>query len=387
VLLGDAAHTAHFSVGSGTRMALQDAGELSRALRDCADIDSALQRYEDRRRPTVEAIQELARPSMAWWERFGTLLGRQAPAQFAFNFLTRVPRLTRDVLKRRDRSVVEQVDEWWSAATGVAAGSDTLGLEAPLRLRGQRLPNRVVVERQTTETVEADRRAAVELEGAAVHGAGLVCTGPLPAASLDGAAMATWEPLVRGVRNASPAVAALQLRAALAAAEALPGLLDAAAGCGFAGIELDLALEGHEQRSGRALLVRLRRRWPQERFLAARITLAGPSAMVAVDRAVQRAELFAEAGCDLLAVAVRPEPGGALTAGDWPHLLASERIRTEIGLPTMLVDGVASDDAANTALLAGRADLCSGSPRLGSARWRRREARAGVTGSDGAPHR
>ncbi|WP_341865034.1 FAD-dependent monooxygenase [Gordonia lacunae] len=70
VLLGDAAHTAHYSVGSGTKMAMEDAIELVRALTDFNRLDEALRRYEAVRRPAVERIQDLAHRSQLWWESF-----------------------------------------------------------------------------------------------------------------------------------------------------------------------------------------------------------------------------------------------------------------------------------------------------------------------------
>ncbi|MFD4605754.1 FAD-dependent monooxygenase [Streptomyces sp. NPDC058464] len=90
VFLGDAVHTAHFSVGSGTKMAMEDAIALARALTaHPGDIDTALAAYEEAAQPSVRRIQDAARPSLAWWEHFGRYYDTFEPWQFAYHFLTR----------------------------------------------------------------------------------------------------------------------------------------------------------------------------------------------------------------------------------------------------------------------------------------------------------
>jgi 2-polyprenyl-6-methoxyphenol hydroxylase-like FAD-dependent oxidoreductase len=116
-LVGDAGHTAHFSVGSGTKMAMEDAVALADAVAAADDVPAALARYEQGRRPAVERIQAAARPSIVWWERFRRLADR-SDEQFAFHFLTRSPVVSRDRLKRRDRRFVRRVERWHAGATG-----------------------------------------------------------------------------------------------------------------------------------------------------------------------------------------------------------------------------------------------------------------------------
>jgi len=90
VLLGDAVHTAHFSVGSGTKMAMEDAMALSRALAGHPDdLAAALADYEEAAQPSVRKIQDSARPSLAWWEHFGQYHDVFEPWQFAYHFLSR----------------------------------------------------------------------------------------------------------------------------------------------------------------------------------------------------------------------------------------------------------------------------------------------------------
>jgi anthraniloyl-CoA monooxygenase len=142
VLLGDAAHTAHFSVGSGTKMAMEDAAALASSLGEHgADIEAALDSYERRRRPQVERIQGSARPSLSWWEHFGLYHDRLEPTQFAFHFLTRA--ITRDNLQQRDRGFVDTVESEWVRRHGQEP------LCTPVVLGGVSIPRRLLAIEQT----------------------------------------------------------------------------------------------------------------------------------------------------------------------------------------------------------------------------------------------
>ncbi|WP_234341494.1 FAD-dependent monooxygenase [Streptomyces sp. NRRL S-646] len=128
VLLGDAAHTAHFSVGSGTKMAMEDAVALADSLlghRD--DLPSALEAYEAARRPSVEKIQNSARPSLSWWEHFGRYHDAFEPTQFAFHFISRS--IGKERIARRDPGFVDQVVRDWRATH-----DGHLPLDTPLQL-------------------------------------------------------------------------------------------------------------------------------------------------------------------------------------------------------------------------------------------------------------
>src|SRR3954453_5380669 len=126
VLLGDSAHTAHFSIGSGTKLAMEDAISLAWAVRE-DDIDA----YEAERRPIVESTQRAAQGSLEWFEGISRYTG-QDPRTFAFNLLTRSRRITHGELQIRDPDFVASV-------TG------EVPMFTPLRLRGLELANRVVV--------------------------------------------------------------------------------------------------------------------------------------------------------------------------------------------------------------------------------------------------
>jgi anthraniloyl-CoA monooxygenase len=134
VLMGDAAHTAHFSVGSGTKLALEDAIALRDALTcaDCSDpkqLHRALEGYEEERRPEVESLQRAAQASLQWFEDTERYYEME-PIQFGFTLLTRSLRITHEDLKLRDPGYVEKVDEWFAAGSAEQTGraADTFDL-------------------------------------------------------------------------------------------------------------------------------------------------------------------------------------------------------------------------------------------------------------------
>src|SRR5262249_39079714 len=109
VLLGDAAHTAHFSIGSGTKLAMEDAVALAWAFRSFGeDVPGATAAYEAERRPVVESTQRAAQGSLEWFEGIGRYAD-QDRLQFAFNLLTRSRRVTYDNLRLRDPEFVQSV--------------------------------------------------------------------------------------------------------------------------------------------------------------------------------------------------------------------------------------------------------------------------------------
>lgn len=127
-LLGDAAHTAHFSVGSGTKMAMEDAIALATALGEHPDdVSAALVAYEVSARPPVEKIQGSARPSLSWWEHFGRYHDTLEPRQFAFHFMSRSIGASR--IERRDADFVAAARASWkdSKGTDVLASTFSLG--------------------------------------------------------------------------------------------------------------------------------------------------------------------------------------------------------------------------------------------------------------------
>jgi anthraniloyl-CoA monooxygenase len=121
VLLGDAAHTAHFSIGSGTKLAMEDALALAACLHEQPDVAAALAAYEAERRPVVASVQRAAQASLEWFENIGAYT-EQDPPQFAFNIITRSRRVTYDNLRLRDPEFVASLDRWFAASEAALAG-------------------------------------------------------------------------------------------------------------------------------------------------------------------------------------------------------------------------------------------------------------------------
>lgn len=169
VLVGDAAHTAHFSIGSGTKLAMEDSIALVNALQVKDSIPAALIEYQLERKPRVERFQEAARQSQTYFENTRRYQHME-PLQFAFHLLSRSGRIDYDDLRLRDRRFVGNVDRWFTAR---AAGSDELPAVAappsfaPLNLRLKQMANRVITSVQSP----------AEIGNAGRAGAGLVLTG------------------------------------------------------------------------------------------------------------------------------------------------------------------------------------------------------------------
>jgi anthraniloyl-CoA monooxygenase len=205
VLVGDAAHTAHFSVGSGTKLAMEDSIALVDALGRHADVPSALAAYEAARRPAVESLQRAAQASLQWFEDTERYM-KLDPIQFAFTLLTRSLRVTHENLKLRDPKFVSRVDEWFAREAarkaGVPAPSATIApktaaaagqehaaagqehaagppppMFTPFRIRDLVLENRVVVspmcQYSAVDGIPNDWHL-VHLGSRAIGGAGLV---------------------------------------------------------------------------------------------------------------------------------------------------------------------------------------------------------------------
>ncbi len=182
VLIGDAAHTAHFSVGSGTKLAMEDAITLAGLLKTSAGIPTVLAAYEEVRRPAVESLQRAAQASLQWFEDTERYMDLE-PLQFAFTLLTRSLRVTHQNLKVRDPAFVSRVDGWFAGEAGrqarvpVATAPAPPPMFTPLRLRDMLLVNRVAVspmcQYSATDGMPDDWHL-VHLSSRAIGGAGLV---------------------------------------------------------------------------------------------------------------------------------------------------------------------------------------------------------------------
>ncbi len=218
VLMGDAAHTAHFSVGSGTKLAMEDAIGLADALTKHASLPVALQEYEDVRSLEVLKIQNAARNSTEWFEnvaRYASL----PPEQFAYSLLTRSQRIGHENLRLRDTTYVERVERWFAGGTAVPP------MFTPIRLRNLELRNRVVVSPMdmysAVDGMPNDFHL-VHLGSRALGGAGLVFT-EMTCVTRDGRIspgctgmyepehVAAWKRIVDFVHERSGAKICLQL--------------------------------------------------------------------------------------------------------------------------------------------------------------------------------
>jgi anthraniloyl-CoA monooxygenase len=181
VLLGDAAHTAHFTIGSATKLAFEDAVALTEAIGAHDELESALEAYENDRRPLVQSTQRAAAASRRWFEELPHYL-HQSDEQFVFNLLTRSRRITYDNLRLRDEAFVARVDEWFTDEV-VRQGSCERKPDRrppmfmPFRLRKLELANRVVVspmDMYSASDGEIGDFHLVHLGARALGGAGLV---------------------------------------------------------------------------------------------------------------------------------------------------------------------------------------------------------------------
>jgi anthraniloyl-CoA monooxygenase len=180
VLMGDAAHTAHFSIGSGTKLALEDAIELARCLSGAeGSVEAGLHHYEEVRSVEVLKIQNAARNSTEWFEnveRYAEL----EPEQFAYSLLTRSQRISHENLRLRDPAWLEGFERWIAERAGAATPEGrrpAIPMLTPYQVRGVRLKNRILVSPMAmyscTDGVPGDFHL-VHLGARAMGGAGLV---------------------------------------------------------------------------------------------------------------------------------------------------------------------------------------------------------------------
>ncbi|MGZ6365445.1 MAG: oxidoreductase [Ktedonobacteraceae bacterium] len=191
VLLGDAIHTAHFSIGSGTKLAMEDAIALASALEQHSELETALNEYELERKPVVEIFQRAARESQSYFETLKCHMTLD-PVPFTFNLLTRSGRITYDDLRLRDQRFGDVVDRWYANKAQSQSNTENSSATqtffapppqfAPLTLRRVYLPNRIALSprpdcaAQNGLPVEA---YANQMQRAACSGAGLVETEPV----------------------------------------------------------------------------------------------------------------------------------------------------------------------------------------------------------------
>jgi len=214
VLMGDAAHTAHFSIGSGTKLALEDAIDLARMFAQAGespDMDAVLQQYQDLRSVEVLKIQNAARNSTEWFENVDRYTAMPIE-QFAYSLLTRSQRISHENLRLRDARWVGGFESWMAQHLPRPDGSDAPDAAAlppgdaadlppmllPLQVRGARLKNRIVVSPMATYSAvdgEVQDFHLVHLGARALGGAALVMvemTSPTPEGRITPGCTGLW---------------------------------------------------------------------------------------------------------------------------------------------------------------------------------------------------
>ncbi|HEY6760321.1 MAG TPA: FAD-dependent monooxygenase, partial [Baekduia sp.] len=458
VLLGDAAHTAHFSIGSGTKLAMEDAIALAWAFREHqgpADVGAILAAYEAERRPLVESTQRAAQASLEWFEDISRYVA-QDPDELAFNLLTRSRRISYDNLRMRDAAFMDAVDHDFAQR---AAGDGPVSVRPPMffpfRLRELELHNRVVVSPMDMYTA-VDGAVGdfhlVHLGSRAVGGAGLVMT-EMICVSAEGRItpgcgglyrddhVAGWRRIVDFVHAHGRARIGAQVGHSgrkgatrlmwdgmdrplqdggweLLAPSPLPYFSDStvpremtradmdavreqfvastlrAREAGFDLLELHMAhgyllssclsplTNRRTDEYGGDLAARAkfplevfdacRAAWPAGKPISVRISATDwtPGGFTG-DDAVALAALLRDHGCDIVDVSTgQVSPDQQPAFGRSYQTPFADRIRNEVGIPTIAVGALSSYEDVNTTILAGRADLCAlGRPHLFDPYW------------------
>ncbi|MCG3189807.1 MAG: NADPH dehydrogenase [Burkholderiaceae bacterium] len=230
VLMGDAVHTAHFAIGSGTKLALEDAIELTSQFKQHGDtaqhIPEVLQRYQAARAIDVVRLQNAAWNAMEWFEVCGDRYCDQLePEQFMYSMLTRSQRISHENLRLRDKGWLEGFERWFDARSGVASPAAVPPMFTPFTARSVTLKNRVVVSPMAQYSCVdgmPDEFHLVHLGSRALGGAGMVVaemTCPSPDARItpgcpglwNEAQARAWRRIVEFVHRESDAKIALQL--------------------------------------------------------------------------------------------------------------------------------------------------------------------------------
>ena len=468
VLMGDAAATGHFSIGSGSRLAFDSAIALANYVHSEPTLEQAFQRYQEERRLEVLRLQSAARNSLEWFEEVERYLD-QDPVQFNYNLLTRSQRISHENLRLRDPEWVESAERWFQTKAGVPEDAPVRApMFAPYKLGNMELSNRIVVspmaQYKAVDGCPNDWHF-VHYSERAKGGAGLVytemtCVSPegritpgcpglyapehqvawsrlnafvhsetaaktccqIGHSGRKGSTQLGWHemdaPLEEGNwdlvsaspipwsdRNATPReisraemdvvrdqfVAATQMadRAGFDMVElhAAHGYLISSFISPLSNVRSDEyggSLE-NRMRYPVEVLKAMRAAWPAEKPLSVRISANDwvEENGVTPEDAVEIARMFRDAGADIIDVSAGQTSTEARPVyGRMFQTPFSNRIRNELGMPTMAVGNIFETDHANSILIAGRADLvCLGRPHLADPYW---TLHAGTALGDGA---
>ena len=410
VVLGDAAHTAHFSIGSGTKLAMEDAIALRDALeRRAWDVEAALVDYEMERQPVVERTQQAASESAAYFARVAGYRDLE-PIQFAFNLLTRSGRISHASLTVRDPTFTRVLDAWFTGADTAVAPPPAF---APLELgRRTRTSNSLLLVSLGNRVVA---RPDASPAGAGLVLSGFVAVSPEGRITPETPTIREWEPTFRPVAlqlghagrrgacrprsfgvdlplregwelvSASPlpygpfspvpreldedgmaAVRADFVAGARRAAELGVDILELDYAHGYLLASFLSPLTNHRDdsygedrlRFPLEVLDAVREAW--DGVLAVRLSVTDwARGGVSVEEGVATARALVEHGCDLIHVAA-----GQTVAHDRPEYRRgfltglSDRVRAGAGVPTLVAGHLTTLDDASTIVGAGRGDLC-----------------------------
>ncbi|MDQ6773308.1 MAG: FAD-dependent monooxygenase [Candidatus Dormibacteraeota bacterium] len=405
VLMGDSAHTAHWSIGSGTKLALEDAMALARACQRQRDLKRAVADYELERQPAVERLQEAARISLDYFEGVQRYFHFEPP-QFAYQLMTRA-RITHQNLQVRDPEFVREIEAWWwerTAGERVAAAPPPAF--SPLRLAGLTLRNRLVVtDGRSGAALTISAPHAVSAEGRwspatpveiaapepgrltalqighagrrgacrpARDGVDRPLPRPWPLVSASALPYAAWSPepaaLDRaGMERVRDDFVAAAARALAAGHRAL--LLDFARGGLIASFISPLAnLRTDEFGAGLAgrlrfpleVLRAVREVWPDGLPLLVAYTAADHArGGLSRDDSLATATALGQNGADaLLVLTGQSVAEGAPDYGRLYGVPYADRVRNTARVPVIGSGRISTLDEVNTLIAAGRADLC-----------------------------
>ena len=454
VLIGDAAHTAHFGIGSGTKLAMEDAVSLVRHLSSTADVQEALQGYQGERCIEALKLQSAARNRMEWFENV-TRYVRLEPMQFAYSLLTGSQRIGHANLRLRDASFVERYERWLAQKNG-AGDAPRPPAFLPCRIGELQIANRIVVSPMAQYMAKDGLPGDWHLMHYGSHamgGAGLMftemtcvspegrispgCTGLWNEAQRD-----RWARIVRFIHEHSPTRFCLQLGHSgrkgstqlgwenadhpliadnwpLLAPSPLPYLpgisqvphamshrditevcaqyvhaAELGADAGFDMLELHMAhgyllasflspltnqrddeFGGDCARRSRfplQVLSAVRAVWPRERPISVRISATDWKAGgLSEDDLLHIARAFSAAGADILDISTgQTVPDQQPIYGRMYQTPFSDKVRNEVGIPTIAVGNIYEADHVNSIVAAGRADLCAlARPHLTNPLW------------------
>jgi len=455
VLIGDAAHTAHFSIGSGTKLAMEDAISLSRAILSAeGDVPARLARYQSEREVEALKLQSAARNRMMWFEDIDRYVHLE-PEQFAFSLLTGSQRVGHENLKVRDPAYVKSLDTWFAAKSGLPA-EPIPPMFTPFSLRGLTIANRVAVAPMCMYSAKDGMPGDFHLAHYGARGAGgagllfteMTCVAPdaritpgctgiwsdeqaaawkrivdlvhasgrtkialqIGHAGRKGSTKLSWEGVDRPLDAGGWSIVAPSPLPYLAGISQVPREMTRAdmdkttadfvlatrrgRAAGFDMIELHAAhgylmssfisplTNRREDAYGGTLENRcryplevfraMRAEWGDARPMSVRISAHDwvPGGLVPED-AAQVAALFKAAGADIIHVSSgQVSKDEAPTYGRMFQVPFSDKIRNEIGIPTIAVGNIFEPDHVNTIIAAGRADLCAlARPHLSDPVW------------------